>query len=168
MKTHSIALLAVFIATGAYAQTTTPAPPSATSPSTATTGPSGDVKFYSHQPSEMRASKLIGTNVRNNANESVGEINELILDKDGKVAAVVVGVGGFLGMGEREVALDFKSLNVKYDPNAMMEAGATTITVNATKDSLKAAPAWTWKTDTNTGGTTTQPRTAPTPSGSTR
>jgi len=116
----------------------------------------------------MRASKLIGSKVRNNANENIGDINELILDKDGKVAAVVLGVGGFLGMGEREVALDFKALNIKYDPNAMTEAGATTITVNATKDSLKNAPAWTWRGQANTSGSTTQPRTTTTPSGTTR
>ena len=85
----------------------------------------------------MRASKLIGTNVKNQANETIGEINELILDKDGKVAAVVIGVGGFLGIGQREVALDYKSLNIKYDPNAMTDAGATTVMVNATKESLQ-------------------------------
>ena len=116
----------------------------------------------------MRASKLIGINVKNSANETIGEINELILDKDGKVAAVVVGVGGFLGMGQHEVAIDYKSLNIKYDPNAMTDAGATTVMVDATKDSLKAAPAWTWNRDSNTGGTTTAPRTAPTPGGTTR
>ena len=115
----------------------------------------------------MRASKLIGTNIKNQANETVGEINELILDKDGKVVAVVVGVGGFLGIGQREVALDYKSLNVKYDPNAMTDAGATTVTVNATKESLSAAPAWSWNRDSNTGGTTTAPRT-PAPGGTTR
>jgi hypothetical protein len=50
-----------------------------------------------------------------------------VLDKDSKVVAVIVGVGGFLGIGEREVALDYSSLNVKYDPSAMTNAGATTI-----------------------------------------
>ena len=110
------------------------------------------MKFYSNQPDQMLASDLIGLKIKNNANESIGEINELILDKDGKVVAVVVGVGGFLGMGEREVALDFKSLQIKYDPSAMTNAGATTATVDATKDSLKTAPAWT--SDRNSGGTT--------------
>ena len=116
----------------------------------------------------MRASKLVGMNVKNQANETIGEINELILDKDGKVAAVVIGVGGFLGIGQREVALDYKSLNIKYDPNAMTDAGATTVMVNATKESLTNAPAWTWNRDSNTGGTTTAPRTAPNPGGTTR
>ena len=63
----------------------------------------------------MRASKLIGTNVTNAANELVGEINDIVLGKDGKVAAVIVGVGGFLGIGEREVALSYGSLRFSKD-----------------------------------------------------
>ena len=114
------------------------------------------MKLYSSQPGQMRASNLIGLNITNTANETIGEITELILDKDGKVGAVVVGVGGFRGMGQREVALDYKSLNIKYDANAMTDAGATSASVDATKDSLKAAPAWTWNRDSNTGGTTTR------------
>jgi len=168
MQVRSIAVVAMLFATPAFAQTTTPSTSPSSSPPAATTAPAGDLKFYTHQPNEMRASKLIGSKVRNNANENIGDINELILDKDGKVAAVVIGVGGFLGMGEREVALDFKALNIKYDPNAKTEAGATTITVNATKDSLKNAPAWTWRAQTNTSGSTTQPRTTTTPSGTTK
>ena len=88
----------------------------------------------------MRASKLIGTNVTNAANESVGEINDVVLAKDGKVAAVIVGVGGFLGIGEREVALSYGSLRFSKD-----SSGRDVITVNATKDALKAAPAWKWE-----------------------
>jgi len=150
MTRISVAFAALLVSLpAALAQTTPTAPadrPAATSP-----GQAGNMQFYSRQTSDMRASKLIGANITNMANETVGEINELILDKDGKVAAVVVGVGGFLGIGEREVALDYKSLNIKYDPNAMTDAGATTIQVNATKDSLKNAPAWTWNADKNSG-----------------
>lgn len=165
MKFASLSVLALLAASSALAQTTTPPPAQPTPP--AATAPSGNLSYYNHTPGQMRASKLIGTNIKNQANETVGEINELILDKDGKVVAVVVGVGGFLGIGQREVALDYKSLNVKYDPNAMTDAGATTVTVNATKESLSAAPAWSWNRDSNTGGTTTAPRT-PAPGGTTR
>ena len=105
----------------------------------------------------MRASKLIGAGVRNDANERIGEINEIILDKDRKVAAVVIGVGGFLGIGEREVALDFKSLRIERDNSAMTESGANVIKVNATKDQLKAAPAWTWDDRSGTSPTRTTP-----------
>jgi len=165
MKFASLAVLSLLMASpAALAQTTTPAPGPAAPPAP---GPSRDLNYYQFTPGQMRASKLIDTNVKNNANETIGEINELILDKDGKVVAVVVGVGGFLGIGQREVAIDYKSLNIKYDPNAMTDAGATTVMVNATKDSLKNAPAWTWNRDSNTGGTTAPPRPA-TPGGPTR
>jgi sporulation protein YlmC with PRC-barrel domain len=153
MKRTSVTLAALLLAAPlAFAQSTTTPP--ADRPAAA---PAGDMKFYSRQATDMRATNLIGANVTNMANENVGEINDLVLDKDGKVAAVVVGVGGFLGIGEREVALDYKSLNIKYDPNAMTSAGATTIQVNATKDTLKNAPAWTWNTDKNSGGSSRPP-----------
>ena len=65
----------------------------------------------------MRASEPIGTRVNNEAGERIGGINEVVLSKDGKGAAVVVGVGRFLGMGEREVAVKFKSLRLTQDAN---------------------------------------------------
>ena len=148
MKRTSVALAALLLAAPiSFAQTTTN--PSAGAPGNAVQ--TGDMKLYSRQATDMRASFLIGSKITNMANETVGEINDLVLDKDGKIAAVIVGIGGFLGIGEREVALDYSSLNVKYDPSAMTNAGATTIQVNATKESLKNAPAWTWNTEKNTG-----------------
>jgi len=153
MKRTSVTLAALLLAAPAAFAQSTNNPAQGGPAATTTPGPSGQMQIYSRQATDMRASTLIGANVTNMANETVGEINELILDKDGKVVAVVVGVGGFLGIGEREVALDYKSLNIKYDPSAMTNAGATTIQVNATKDSLKNAPAWTWNTDKNTGST---------------
>lgn len=107
------------------------------SPAARTTGT--QQTWYSRQADDMRASKLIGTRVVNAANETVGDINEIVLTKDGKVAAVILGVGGFLGMGEREVAVNFNSINMKRD-----QKNNLVLTVNATKESLKAAPAWRW------------------------
>jgi sporulation protein YlmC with PRC-barrel domain len=131
MKSTVIGLAALLtLAVPAFAQTTTP-PPAAS--------PSGQPMWYSHQVDEMRASKLIGTKVVNTANETVGDINEIVLGKDGKVAAVIVGVGGFLGMGEREVAMSFDSLRMSRDSNNNL-----VLTVNATKDALKGAPEWRW------------------------
>lgn len=125
--------------------------PSATSPSQPSMSTSGKLlQWYNHQPNELRASNLIGSTIRNDAGESIGDINELILTTDGKVAAVVVGVGGFLGIGEREVALDFDSLAVTRDNN-----GNPTVKVSATRESLKSAPAWTWdrgRPQTGAGG----------------
>ena len=63
-----------------------------------------------------RASKLMGLDVYNEANEKLGDINELILDKNGKVNAVVIGVGGFLGMGEHDIAVTMDKLKFMEEP----------------------------------------------------
>src|SRR5881392_4017301 len=57
-----------------------------------------------------RASKVVGLNVYNDKNESVGSINDLLTDKNGKIVAVVIGVGGFLGVGEHLVAIPFEKV----------------------------------------------------------
>jgi hypothetical protein len=106
--------------------------------------------FYTGQGNELRASKLVGAPVRNDADERVGEINEVLLTKDGKVEAVVVGVGGFLGIGEREVGLNFNSLRIEPDNSATASTGSVIVKVNLTKDSLRDAPAWTWPGRTGT------------------
>jgi hypothetical protein len=81
---------------------------------------------------------------------------------------VVVGVGGFLGIGEREVALDFKSLKFERDTSATARADSVVVRVNATKDALKAAPAWTWDERSGTGSPPgAAPANRPAPGGTT-
>ena len=139
LKTVTLVSALLLVATPvALAQTTSP--PAPQTPPAATT-PSGQPMWYSHQADEMRASKLIGTKVVNTANETIGDINEIVLTKDGRVAAVIIGVGGLLGMGEREVAMDFKSIRMSRDQNNNL-----VLTVNVTKDALKNAPEWRWDT----------------------
>jgi sporulation protein YlmC with PRC-barrel domain len=60
---------------------------------------------------QWRASKMVGLNVYNNDNEKIGDIAELIIDRSGKLEAVVVGAGGFLGIGERYVAVPYSQIN---------------------------------------------------------
>lgn len=149
------ASLLVLASPFAMAQTqpapSTTTPPAATAPKT-TTAPSDSAQlaWYTHQAGEVRASKLIGSTVRNSANENIGDINEVVLSKDGRVAAVIVGVGGFLGIGEREVAISFDSLRMAVDAN-----NNAVLTVNATKESLKNAPQWQWTSATGSGTTGT-------------
>lgn len=118
-----------------------PTEPPATKPTdpTAAKTTGAQQMWYSRQADDVRASKLIGTKVVNAAKETVGDVNEIVLTKDGKVAAVILGVGGFLGMGEREVAVNFNSITMTRDQNDNLA-----LSVNATKDSLTAAPAWRW------------------------
>jgi len=68
------------------------------------------------QPGQWRASKLEGLDVYNNNNEKVGDISEVLLDQSGKVQAVVIGVGGFLGMGEHSVAVPFEQIKFVNEP----------------------------------------------------
>ena len=96
-------------------------------PST-TTGAASSVQM----PSQVDSQKLIGQKVKNAAGETIGDIDSVILDKDGKAAAVILGVGGFLGMGEHEVALKWSQLNISD--------GGRVVTANLSKDQLKALP----------------------------
>jgi sporulation protein YlmC with PRC-barrel domain len=79
-----------------------------------------------HREGEWRASKLVGVDVYNDANEKVGDINEVILDKSGKVANVILGVGGFLGMGEHYVAVGFDKLKWVNEPVRSTTVSTTT------------------------------------------
>ena len=128
----------------ALAQSTPPTttPPATTPLATApppAKAPGGDTLWYARQADEMRASKLIGATVVNMSDETIGDVNEILLTKDGKVAAVIIGVGGFLGIGAREVALSFDSVRTLPDQSNNLK-----LVVNATKDQLKAAPEWRW------------------------
>ena len=65
-----------------------------------------------------RASKMVGLNVYNDNNESVGSINDMLTDKSGSIKAVVIGVGGFLGVGEHLVAVPFDKIKFVSEPVA--------------------------------------------------
>jgi hypothetical protein len=77
-----------------------------------------------------RASKIIGSNVVNDANDTVGKVDDIIIGTDG-MPYVVLSVGGFLGVGNKLVVLPYNSLNTKVDKLSMP---------GASKDALKALP----------------------------
>lgn len=84
--------------------------------------------------SAIRAKKVIGTSVKNAAGESIGKVEDVLLDKQSNnIIYAVVGFGGFLGMGEKYHPVPWSSLD--YDE------GAGAYIVNFTKEQLKAAPA---------------------------
>ena len=96
-----------------------------------------------------RASKLMGLDVYNEANEKLGDINELILDKNGKVNAVVIGVGGFLGMGEHDIAVTMDKLKFIEEPVRTSSTAPTT--TRETTTGTSTAPATTTTTTTTAG-----------------
>jgi sporulation protein YlmC with PRC-barrel domain len=87
------------------------------------------------EPNDWLASSLIGKSVVNASNESVGEINDLVTDENGKIVAALIGVGGFLGIGEKDVAVPFTDLKLARDENDNVTA-----MLNASKEELAQAP----------------------------
>ena len=83
---------------------------------------------------ELRTSQLVGSKVYNNANDNIGSIEDIILKPDGSIDEVVLSVGGFLGMGDKYVAVPFSDLKITRDGSSLK------IVTLATKDSLKALP----------------------------
>jgi sporulation protein YlmC with PRC-barrel domain len=79
-------------------------------PATAQSGAQAGHFMTAMQGSQMLASKIIGTTVVSANNESIGDVNDVVLDSNGQVLAVVIGVGGFLGIGEKNVAVPYSSL----------------------------------------------------------
>jgi sporulation protein YlmC with PRC-barrel domain len=62
------------------------------------------------QPGVWRATKVVGLNIYNSDNQKIGDVNEVLIDSSGKVTAIVIGAGGFRGMGEHSVAVPFSDL----------------------------------------------------------
>ena len=132
-KLITTASLVALMAVPAFAQDTTAPAPSAT-PSQSETTMEKPAAAYKGQ---LSVNDLINKSVKNAANESVGDINDIRIDADGNIAAVIVGVGGFLGLGEKNVALPYDQLSFMRDSD-----GSLVVTADVTKDSLQAAPEW--------------------------
>jgi len=122
------------ISTPAFAQT------AAGTPDAITTISQGDA-------SQWRSSKLIGMNVYNNSNEKIADIADLLVDKNGKIQGVILGIGEFLGMREHLIAVKFENLkwvtasgstSSAPDPGGTMHPDHAVF--NATKDRLKSIP----------------------------
>jgi putative membrane protein len=127
-----------------------------------------NIKYLTRQaPTDWTAEALIGRTVENSNGDNLGEINNVIINEKGDVVAVVIGVGGFLGIGEKNVGVPFDALDFRtVDPaegradktkeekaeqkNESAEArfdsehGDMHIVLNTTKDDLEAAPEFAW------------------------
>ena len=119
---------------------------------TATNQVDSTASATTHKEGEWRASKLAGVEVYNEANEKIGDINEVILDRSGKVANVILGVGGVLGLGEHYVAVAFDKLKWVDQPVTSTTASTTSAPANAPATS--PPPDGTTRT-TTTGAVTT-------------
>ena len=123
------------------------------------------------KPTDWSAQALIGRTVTNENDETLGDINNVIVNEKGKVVAVTIGVGGFLGLGEKDVGVPFNALkfetageaakNSEFAPEATSKETAKAdqasrfnsehanmeIVLNATRDQLEKAPKFLWLDD---------------------
>ena len=83
-------------------------------------------------PTAVDANKLIGHKILNTNGDTVGEVDSVVIDQSGKVRYVIVGVGGFLGIGKKDVALAWDQLTIADNGDK--------VTTAATKDQLAALP----------------------------
>jgi sporulation protein YlmC with PRC-barrel domain len=154
--TTAILMAALALPVGAFAQTTTapnPATPPAAAPHVAAPAATAPVAAPHTLPAtiqasrhmrddQIRASKLIGSAVYDPTDQKIGTIDELVLNADGKVADVVLGVGGFLGAGEKRVAVAMADLKRGKNDHFVLAA---------TKDSLKQMANFEFKTASTAG-----------------
>ncbi len=131
--------------------------------------PVSNIKFVTRQePTDWSAQALIGRTVENSQGDNLGDINNVIVNEKGDVVAVTIGVGGFLGLGEKDVgvpfdALDFTTANASADTSTKptvaekkeqaadaraarydTEHNDIRIVLNASKEQLEAAPEFLW------------------------
>ena len=108
--------------------------PDSTAPTTAA-APTGEKFLTTQDQGEVLASKVIGSTVYGPGDENLGDINDVILAKEGGVDAVVIGVGGFLGIGEKNVAVAFDQIEPTTDAD-----GNVKLVLRVSKEELDAAP----------------------------
>ena len=97
-----------------------------------TMGSGGSDTMGGSRMGQAQAQELIGADVKNAENETIGEVESVALDQSGMVSNIIVSVGGFLGMGTRDVALSWNDLQVAE--------GGQSVTTTMTKDQLKNMP----------------------------
>lgn len=92
------------------------------------------------QPNQWLGSTLIGMTVVDPDNNTIGEVDDLLVEKDGQIHALIIGVGGFLGIGEKDVALPmsaFKVVPANRNANPANSAANTAANTTSTADRLQ-------------------------------
>jgi PRC-barrel domain len=118
-----------------------PSAPAAQSPATApTSGAKSQPTPANTEPAAVIIDKqqvqtILGKNVRSSASEDMGRLVDVVVDRDGQTLAAIIDFGGFLGVGSRKIAVDWKAL--QFSPG---DPKGNTITLALTRDQVKAAP----------------------------
>ena len=101
----------------------------------ATSDTAGVPFIVEQQEGQWFASEFIGQTVQNNDGQALGEVADLVFDKDGKAAGVIISSGGFLGMGERRIAVPLEAVDRSIDEN-----GTAKLTLASDPENMQAAP----------------------------
>lgn len=88
------------------------------------------------EPAQVTAEELDGARVYDSKNEWIGEVSEIVLTSDGKIETLVVDVGGFLGLGEKPVGLNYETFSLQRE----VEGEEIRASVTATYEQLKEMP----------------------------
>lgn len=125
---------------------------------------SGNGMVTSQKPDQLMASSFKGTDVIGSDDKKIGDISDILFTKDGKIEAYVVAVGGFLGMGAKEVAMPPAQFTVVSGDKSKGEADK--LKVSVTEDQLKQAQNFTRyepprATTTGSGPAGSRPSTPP-------
>jgi len=150
MRTFSsTAILLALATTAAIAQTPPPVSPAPTAPSVQTPPPAMPQTTPRAAPGELSGAQTMTTipadaatvthwykqAVYDPSNTRIGEIDDALMNREGKIVALIIGVGGFLGIGEKHVAVPFDVVRVTTKDNNKFY-----LVMNSTKDALKNAP----------------------------
>ena len=132
----TVAAASVGFAATALAQSAAVQSPSGQSPAVQSAVSPDGAKFLAAQmPGEIRASNLAGVVVKNKVGDVVGDISDVVFGATGQVSVYIIGVGGVLGIGEKNVAVPFSSVMLATDKD-----NKRTATLDVTKAALEAAP----------------------------
>jgi sporulation protein YlmC with PRC-barrel domain len=101
---------------------------------------------WHHVNGDFRVSRLMDATVRTSADENIGTVKDAIVDNSGRVRTIVVDVGGFLGVGSRQVAFDFAELHLSG------HRGDLRLTTSLTKDQINSIPPYTGMMAQNSDG----------------
>jgi len=121
----SAAVLATTLSTAALAQQ--PAPTTA-----------GPAEIFTQLPVGTTVTNFYKQSVYDPSDNKIGDIDDALIDKEGRVTAIIIGVGGFLGMGEKDVAVPFSSVRASEKSNKWY------LVLNTDKEALKSAPGFTY------------------------
>lgn len=116
------------------------------------------------KPDQIRATDMDGSTVYDTKNQNIGDVKDILLDKDGRVAAVILDVGSFLGVGGKMVAVPMSDIKVSFEKNnSNSSTNKPRFTINMTKEQLKSAQAFEFNRSKASSGTSTPPANNPPP-----